>query len=408
MASEHPEHPEHPEHHVHEEHTDQPANGNGQDPPSRASRLVHLGNVSASLATRLKVQLRLMVQGWQGLRPDLHHESDSPGADLRAALAYLDLRRLGLIVLTLLIIGYFISGFYTVQPGEVAVVRRFGKVRMPPLQDGLHYRLPWPIETESIVNVSALRRKQVGETPEKSGHLIAGPLISSLQVLSGDVNLVDFEIIVQYQVEDPVAYLFNLNVPSDQLVESAVQFSVTRLGGSMGIDELLTTERLAMQPAIRQEVQDLLDQYGCGLTVVSINLQKVYPSVEAAPAFRDVSSAREDKARAINEAEAYRNSVVPEARGEADSLLLEAKSQATVLVDQATGAAAAFNAIVEQYHTNSRLYGEEVTRSRLYLEQLEKSLPRLQTYVVEPGEQVNLRLFSGNRASPFPPLPTGR
>lgn len=351
---------------------------------------------------------RLAGRGWRAARQSLQGDGYSPVDDVRAAFGHLSPRRIGLALLGLVVLAYLLSGIYTVQPGEAAVVRRFGEVVAPKVPAGLHYRLPWPIEQETIVNVSEVRRESVGLTqpePEHPLHL-EGP--GKLQVLSGDTNIVDYEVIVQYQIKEPAAYLFNVDYPPYQLVRDAVRAAVTRLSGSTGVDDILTTERQALQNAIRQEIQDVLDQYGSGLAVVSINLQKAYPPDEVADAFRDVSSAREDKSKAINEAEGYRNSIIPEARGEANRILAEAAGYAKVQVDQATGGAQGFEAILAEYQTNSKIYGEDVTRFRLYLETMEKILPQVQTYVVQPGERINLRLLDGTSVTTFPPAPGGQ
>jgi len=366
-------------------------------------------NWQARLGATLVALARLVGRGWRAARQGLQGDGYSPLDDVRAAFGHLNPRRIGLALLGLALVAYLLSGIYTVRPGEAAVVLRFGQVVAPKVTEGLHYRLPWPIEQETIVNVSEVRRESVGLTepePEEHPLHLEGP--GKLQVLSGDTNIVDYEVIVQYQVKEPAAYLFNVSYPPYQLVRDAVRAAVTRLSGSTGVDDILTTERQALQDAIRQEVQALLDEYGSGLAVVSINLQKAYPPDEVADAFRDVSSAREDKSRAINEAEGYRNSVIPEARGQANRTLAEAAGYATVQVDQATGAAQAFDAILEEYHTNSQIYGEDVTRFRLYLETMEKVLPRVQTYVVQSSERVNLRLLNGTRLATFPPVSGGQ
>ena len=142
-------------------------------------------------------------------------------------------------------------------------------------------------------------------------------------------------------------------------------------------------------------MQRKLDAYGSGLVVVGINLQKAFPPDEVADAFTDVNSAREDKARAINEANGYANSTIPEARGQAQQVLANAQSYRSDALAQANGAAQAFASVLAEYGTNSQIYGEDVTRYRLYLETLEKVLPRVQVYVVdsENGGSVNLRLF---------------
>ena len=346
-------------------------------------------------------------RAWQGLRPVLQQEGHALGNDLRAAFGHLQPRRLGLILAGLVVITYLLSGLYTVQPGEVAVIQRFGSVLARPLSEGLQYRLPWPFEKQTIVHAAAVRRESVGLGQPEADHPLHLQDPTTLQVLTGDVNFVDYEIIAQYQVREPAAYLFNLNYVPYQLVRDAVQAAVMQLSSTAGVDAILTTDRQAMQQAVRREVQALLDTYESGLEVLSINLQKAYPPDEVASAFRDVSSAREDKDRAINEAEAYRNHVIPEARGEASRLLAEATSQATVDINQASGAAEAFKAILAQYHADRQRYGAEVTRYRLYLEQMEQILPRVKMFVVHRGEQVNLRLLNGTGTITLPPMSAG-
>lgn len=351
--------------------------------------------------------IRLFAQVWQAAHQGLQGEGYSPVDDVRAAFDHLNPRRIILALVGLALVAYLLSGIYTVRPGEVAVVQRFGRVVAPRVTEGLNYRLPWPIDEETIVDISQVRREGVGliETEPEHAHLED---IQKLQVLSGDTNIVDYEVIVQYQIGDPVAYLFNVDYPPYQLVREAVRAAVTQISGSSGVDNILTSERQAMQNQVRQEVQVRLDQYNSGLVVVGVNFQKAYPPDEVADAFRDVSSAREDKDRAINEAEGYRNSVIPEARGQAQQTLAEAASFAQVQRDQATGAAQSFEAILAQYSTNSKIYGEDVTRFRLYLESMEQVLPRVQTYVVKPGERVSLRLLNGTQVTTFPPVSGGQ
>ena len=149
-----------------------------------------------------------------------------------------------------------------------------------------------------------------------------------------------------------------------------------------------------------------MDAYNSGLVIVGINLQKAFPPDEAAAAFTDVNSAKEDKNRAINEATGYANSLIPEARGQAEKVLSDADAYRSNVLGQANGAAQAFEAMLAEYQTNSKIYGEAVTRYRLYLEALEKILPRVQIYTVDTvnGGTVNLRLF-GNPASTPTPAP---
>lgn len=332
-------------------------------------------------------------------------DGESPLADLRAAFSHLKWTRVFWGLVGLAIAGYLTTGVYIVSPGEAAVVRRFGAVVEPRVEPGAHYRLPWPVDRVDIVNVGDVRREVVGVTEPEEGHDHPEPP-SKLQVLSGDTNVIDVEIVVQYQVRDPAAYLVNVQYAPYRLVRDAVRQAVTQLVSQLPVDAILTTERQALQNAVRDETQQRLDGYNSGLVIVGLNLQKAFPPDEVAAAFTDVNSAREDKARAVNEATGYANSLLPEARGEAQGILAAAAAYRSNVLAQANGAAQAFEAVLAEYQTNSQIYGEDVTRYRLYLETLEKILPRVQVYTVDTanGGTVNLRLF-GNPAAPPTPAP---
>lgn len=324
-------------------------------------------------------------------------DGESPVDDLRAAFGHLNPRRIIWGIVGLALAGYFATGIYVVAPGELGVVRRFGAVVEPRAAPGLHYRLPWPIDRVDVVNVSDVRREVVGVVEPEEGHEHPEPP-SKLQVLSGDTNVIDVEIVVQYQVRDPQAYLLNVQYAPYRLVRDAVRQAVTTLMSQQPVDAILTTERQALQDDIRTETQKRLDEYNSGLVVVGINLQKAFPPDEVSAAFTDVNSAKEDKNRAINEATGYANSLIPEARGQAEKILADAEAYRSNVLGQANGAAQAFEAVLAEYQTNSKIYGEDVTRYRLYLEVLEKILPRVQIFTVDTENgTVNLRLF-GNPA----------
>lgn len=323
--------------------------------------------------------------------------------DMRAAIGGLPRRRIVGAAMLLIALAYLLSGVYVVAPGEVAVVRRFGAVVAPREGEGLHYRLPWPIDRVDIVNVSQVRRESVGLTQPEPEHPDHPEKAAKLQVLSGDTNVIDIEAIVQYQVRDPVAYLFTTRYSSYRLVREAVRYAVTNLVSVRRVDNILTTERQSLQDAIRAEAQRRLDEYNSGLLVVGVSLQKAYPPDEVANAFRDVSSAREDKVRAVNEAQGYANSLIPEARGQAQKIQSDAQAYQSDALNRAQGGAQAFDAMLAEYQASTRIYGPELTRYRLYLETIDKILPRVQTYVVDVtnNNRFNLRLF-GNAPAPQP------
>jgi len=337
---------------------------------------------------------------WQAVRGSLTSDKSFVG-DMRAAIGGLPRRRIAGAAVLLVALAYLLSGVYVVAPGEVAVVRRFGAVVAPREGEGLHYRLPSPIDQADIVNVGQVRRESVGLTQPEPEHPDHPEKPAKLQVLSGDTNVIDIEAIVQYQVRDPVAYLFTTRYSSHQLVREAVRYAVTNSVSTRSVDSILTTERQSLQDAIRVEAQKRLDEYNSGLLVVGVSLQKAYPPDEVANAFRDVSSAREDKVRAVNEAQGYANSLIPEARGQAQKIQSDAQAYQSDAVNRAQGGAQAFDAMLAEYQASNRIYGPDLTRYRLYLETIDKILPRVQTYVVDVANnnRFNLRLF-GNATAP--------
>ncbi len=310
-----------------------------------------------------------------------------PGDDLRAAFRDVPWRRLAWLALALVALGYWGSGIYVVNPGEAAVVRRFGAIVAPRVTEGLHYRLPWPMARADVVSVSEVRRVSIGvATAEGEG--------AKLEALSGDTNIIDFEVIVQYQVRDPAAYLFNQNYLASELIRDVAREATIRLTAKMGVDDILTTERPALQNLIRSETQARLEAYGSGLTVVDVNLQKAFPPALVADAFTDVASAKEDKANAINKAQGYANSLIPEARGQAQETLSQAESYYESTIGAAEGQADAFESVLAEFQANRQIYGEEVTLYQLYLETMESVLPRITIYVVDAQDgRARLRLW---------------
>ena len=332
-------------------------------------------------------------------------DGSSSMTDIRLAFKHVNALYVSGNIVKIIIAIYFLSGIYIVKSGEAAVVTRFGKVVSPKVSEGLHYRLPWPVDKETIVNVSEVRRESVGLPSPEPEHPKHMEQPGKLQVLSGDTNIIDYEVIVQYQVRDPADYLFNIDYAAYQTVRDAVRAAVTKISAETAVDNILTSERQSVLNRLQKETQTLLDSYNSGLAIVSVNFQKAYPPDEVADAFRDVSSAREDKSKTMNEAEGYKNSIIPEARGQAQKLITEASSSAQAQINEASGSAVAFTGILAEYKTNSSIYGEQVTRFRLYLERMEKIFPRVIAYIVKPGERINLKLLEGNetKVNVFPP-----
>ena len=279
------------------------------------------------------------------------------------------------------LIFWLFTGVYTVGPDEVGVVQRFGKYDRT-VQSGLNYHMPFPIETVKTPKVTEVKRIEVGfRTVGKNQYRTVER--ESL-MLTGDENIVDAELIVQYKIKDPLNYLFNFIGP-ELTMREASEASLRTVVGRHNIDEALTSGKLMIQEETKELLQSILDKYKTGVQVVAVQLQDVSPPKQVIDAFKDVASAKEDKNRMINEAEGYRNDVIPKARGEAQAMIREAEGFREARISRAEGDVAKFKAILKEYSK-----AKDVTRKRLYLEAMEEILPGLEKYIVPNGEDGNL------------------
>lgn len=319
----------------------------------------------------------------------------SPLEDLGKAFSHLSVKFViwGLILLSITV--YFLSGIYVVNPGEQAVVKRFGRVIPVTITAGAHYRLPWPVDSVAKVNVKEVRREGVGTHLPEHEHPFYSP--EKIQILTGDENIINVEAIVHYRIKDAARYLYNVNFSSERLIRGVVGSALVKLIGNMAVDDILTIEKLQAQSRILWQAQKALDNYDSGLQITTFNIKAIIPPMEVADAFRDVTTAREDKERMMNQAEGYRNSVIPEARGKAQARLSGAESYRIEVVNEAKGDARKFESILAEYQKNRKIYTEDVTRYRLYLETMEKILPRVRKFVVnstKKNQKVNLKFIS--------------
>ena len=279
------------------------------------------------------------------------------------------------------LIFWLFTGVYTVGPDEVGVVQRFGKYDRT-VQSGLNYHMPFPIETVKTPKVTEVKRIEVGfRTVGKNQYRTVER--ESL-MLTGDENIVDAELIVQYKIKEPLNYLFNYVGPELTMREAA-EASLRTVVGRHNIDEALTSGKLMIQEETKELLQSILDKYETGIQVVAVQLQDVSPPKQVIDAFKDVASAKEDKNRMINEAEGYRNDIIPKARGEAQAMIREAEGFRESRIARAEGDVAKFKAILKEYSK-----AKDVTRERLYLEAMEEILPGLEKYIVPNGEDGNL------------------
>ncbi len=287
-------------------------------------------------------------------------------------------------VLVGLIVLWLATGVYIVGPDEVGVVRTFGKFTRV-VQSGLNWKFPAPIETVDTPKVTEVKRIEIGFRTLKNGQYRTVEKESLM--LTGDENIVDAEMIVQYKIKDPVAYLFKIVGP-ELTVREAAEASLRTVVGRNKIDETLTTGKFTIQEETKNQLQTILDNYNSGIHVVAVQLQDVSPPKEVIGAFKDVASAKEDKNRMINQAEGYRNDVIPKARGEAEAMIRDAEGFKESRIKRSEGDAVKFTTILKEYRK-----AKSITEKRLYLETMEKVLPDIEKIIVpdkNSGNMLNL------------------
>jgi membrane protease subunit HflK len=285
----------------------------------------------------------------------------------------------GIAALAFALVAWVATGLYQVNPSEIGVVMRFGRVvaTTPP---GLHWHLPWPMETVLKPPVTRVLKAEVGfRTLDPGPPARYRPVTEESRMITRDGNIVELDFVVQYRIDDPVAYLFNVLDPSETLHHSA-ESAMREVIGRTTIDAALTEGRMEIQTMAHELLQETLDTYESGLKVTTVKLQDVVPPGPVQDAFKDVINAEQDLQRMINEAEGFANDILPKARGMAAQMVNEAEGYANARLKEAEGEAKRFALLREAYSK-----APEVTRKRLYLETMEAILPTMEKYIVEGG-----------------------
>ncbi len=275
------------------------------------------------------------------------------------------------------VVIWLLTGIYQVGPDEKGVVLRFG--RLSAITDsGLNYHLPYPFETVFTPKVTEVKRVEIGfQTIPGRGPAQYRDLPHESLMLTGDENIVDVDLIVQYLISDPYKYLFAVRDPGGT-VRDATEAAIREVVGGKVIDEVLTTGKPQIQADTMRLIQKILDKYDSGLRIVAVQLQDVNPPKQVIASFIDVASAREDKNRIINEAQGYRNAIIPEARGKVSQIVNRAEAYRAEKTRKATGDADRFKQILSEY-----LKAKDVTRKRLYLETMEEILPGITKIILD-------------------------
>lgn len=289
------------------------------------------------------------------------------------------------MVFGIIAVLWLASGFYIVAADQQAVVKRFGKI-VDIQNPGPHYHLPFPIETVNKAEVTKIHRIEIGHVPG-SGNSIVN-VKSESQMLTGDENIVIVKLIVQYQIKDVSDYLYNVrDVPA--AIKNAAQSAIREVAGKEKIDELLTTGKNRVQQETLDILQKMMDNYKAGVRIVAVQLLDVNPPEEVDFAFKDVASAREDKNRFINEAEAYSNEIIPQARGAAETMIQQAEGYKARKVEEAIGDASRFEQILKAYKL-----APDVTKKRMYIETMEETLKNSDVRVFDSNIK-NINPFIG-------------
>lgn len=317
------------------------------------------------------------------------YSSDNIGKELKQMLESAK-GMLGLlkIAIPIVVVIWLLSGIYTVGPGEVGVVRRFGRFTAQ-TGPGLRYRLPRPIELHNVVNIAEMRRSEIGfrvvKRPGREAIIHRVP--EEEMMLTGDRNIVGAQILIQYQVVDPVKYLFRAREPEAALRVNT-EVALRSVIGNMDIDYAMTVGRPGIEAGTWSFLQQLLDDHQTGLHVALVELQVVDPPDEVKEAFYDVVRAKADRERFIREAEGYALDVVPRARGKAAAIMQTATAYKEERVALAEGDAARFLQLLEEYQR-----APEVTRERLYLETIERVLAESEKFIIDPEAGGNILQF---------------
>ncbi len=288
------------------------------------------------------------------------------------------------------------SSFYEVGTEETGVVLRFGHFNGF-TEPGLHFKLPFGIDTVNLVKTGRVLKEEFGfrtvEAGVRTTYATKGFDEESL-TLTGDLNVVDLEWIVQYQVADPFKFLYHIENPRET-IRDVTEAAVRTVIGNSNVSNILTTERAMLAGTIQKNLQKILNGYDIGVRIVTVKFQDVNPPESVKAAFNEVNEAEQEKESMIFQAREQYNKEVPKATGVAKSTILEAEGYALERLNQAKGESDRFLALLTEYRKAPR-----VTRQRLYLETMEKILPTVdEIYVMDKN---------GAGALPLLPLRSGK
>lgn len=289
----------------------------------------------------------------------------------------------GLILFGVIAIIVVATSWYTVDESEQAVVITFGQADETIQESGLHFKLPWPIQTVEVLSKETYSL-QFGYKQNADGTLEV--FDKETKMITGDEYIVLTDLVVQWRIVDPKKYLFNAAEPQT-ILHSATSSAIRSIIGSSTIDDALTDGKTEIELKTRDLLVSLIEKYDIGISIVGVKLQDVdVPNEDVRAAFTAVTDAREMKSTKINEAIKYANQRKSEADGESKAILSKAEGEQTARIEQAKGEVALFNQLYEEYRLN-----KDITRERLVIETLEAVLPNAQIYIMNDDGSSTLK-----------------
>lgn len=279
----------------------------------------------------------------------------------------------GLIAL-LVVLGVWLStGVYRVDPGENAVIKRFGAIMRTQVQPGLGVHLPWPFETATKLNVMLDRRTSIGFQDQSRQRDVAEESL----MLTADANIVDIDVVVLWNVIEAEKFLFAIRNP-EQTIKRVAESAIRETVGQTRLQSIITDSRDDVAVQIQKTMQSILDFYNSGVSVKQVLIQEATVHPEVLAAYNDVAASRQDAERYQNEATIYRNDIIPKARGEAIKMKQEAEAYKQDVIARAKGDADRFTEILAGYRS-----GKDVTRDRIYIETMENVLKNANRVILD-------------------------
>jgi len=312
----------------------------------------------------------------------------------------------GIVVLAIIV--WMGTGVYTIGPGENAALRLFGAVQGAPVtQEGLRWWWPTPIGKRDVILVTETRRMELGFRSNANG--AGSPFATEALMISGDLNIVDVQMVVQYNIKSLNNFLFRVDDPGEEsrgiplgrpdgrTLKDAAEAALRLVVGQRSIDDILVRNREEVEEQTKIRLQEILDIYNTGLNIETVQLQDVKAPEEVRDAFDDVLRARQERDTRINQARAFEADIIPRAEGDAERIKEGAEAFRQARIARARGEAEQFKAILAEYRKS-----REVTRQRLYLEAMEEVLPGVSKIIISPEAETVLLLGENEGVRPVP------